>query len=172
MLAGLHVQTNFQMYRQNSEKSLWGGNCPPPPLATLVSTIHFGCILHWTFFFNITENVEKTSEYEYKQDMDRSSQKTACICVKQLSTEQSWVISCGFSWIPIATCNNYIVQSFIVMWSSDLGQTLAYTAQLSTKGTTAVGPVPPFPQKKNHAECETKWTKVNLCPTKKQATHP
>ena len=41
MLAGLHVPTNYQMYRQNSEKALWGGggNCPPaplPPLATLV----------------------------------------------------------------------------------------------------------------------------------------
>ena len=32
MLVGLHVPTNFQMYRQNSEKALWGGgNCPPPP---------------------------------------------------------------------------------------------------------------------------------------------
>ena len=32
MLVGLHVPTNFQMYRQHSEKALWGGdNCPPPP---------------------------------------------------------------------------------------------------------------------------------------------
>ena len=35
MLVGLHVATNFQMYRQNSEKALWGGGgiapCPPPP---------------------------------------------------------------------------------------------------------------------------------------------
>ena len=35
MLVGLHVPTNFQMYRQNSEKALLGGggggNCPPPP---------------------------------------------------------------------------------------------------------------------------------------------
>ena len=33
MLVGLHVPTNFQMYRQNSEKALWGGGefppCPP-----------------------------------------------------------------------------------------------------------------------------------------------
>ena len=42
MLVGLHVPTNFQMYRQNSEKALWGGgggSCPPPPappLATLM----------------------------------------------------------------------------------------------------------------------------------------
>ena len=39
MLVGLHVPTNFQMYRQKSEKALlWGGGgelppCfPPPPL--------------------------------------------------------------------------------------------------------------------------------------------
>ena len=31
MLVGLHVPTNFQMYRQNSEKALLGGNCPPCP---------------------------------------------------------------------------------------------------------------------------------------------
>ena len=36
MLVGLHVPTNFQMYRQNSEKALLGGGgaiapCPPPP---------------------------------------------------------------------------------------------------------------------------------------------
>ena len=42
MHVGLHVPTNFQMYRQNSEKTLWGGGGiaplapPPPPLATLV----------------------------------------------------------------------------------------------------------------------------------------
>ena len=37
MLVGLHVPTNFQMYRQNSEKALLGGGgaiapppCPPP----------------------------------------------------------------------------------------------------------------------------------------------
>ena len=38
MLVGLHVPTNFQMYRQNSDKALLGGggSCPPPPLATLV----------------------------------------------------------------------------------------------------------------------------------------
>ena len=39
MLVGLHVPTNFQMYRQNSEKKHDWGNCPPPPappLATLV----------------------------------------------------------------------------------------------------------------------------------------
>ena len=37
MLVGLHyfVPTNFQMYRQNSENALLGGN-RPPPLATLV----------------------------------------------------------------------------------------------------------------------------------------
>ena len=29
MLVGLHVPTDFQMYRQNSEKALLG--CPPPP---------------------------------------------------------------------------------------------------------------------------------------------
>ena len=31
MLVGLHVPTNFQMYRQNTEKALLGGNCPPCP---------------------------------------------------------------------------------------------------------------------------------------------
>ena len=36
MLVGLHVPTNFQMYRQNSEKALLGGgggggSCPLPP---------------------------------------------------------------------------------------------------------------------------------------------
>ena len=41
MLVGLNVPTNFQMYRQNSEKALLGGgggrNLPPPPrLATLM----------------------------------------------------------------------------------------------------------------------------------------
>ena len=32
MLIGLHVPTNFQMYRQNSKKA-WGAiaPCPPPP---------------------------------------------------------------------------------------------------------------------------------------------
>ena len=32
MLVGSHVPTNFQMYRQKSEKALLGGSCPPPPL--------------------------------------------------------------------------------------------------------------------------------------------
>ena len=31
MLVGLHVPTNFQMYRQKSKKALLGGNCPPAP---------------------------------------------------------------------------------------------------------------------------------------------
>ena len=31
-----HVPTVFHMYRQNSEKALWGAIAPPPPLATLV----------------------------------------------------------------------------------------------------------------------------------------
>ena len=35
MFVGLHVATNFEMYRQNSEKALLGGggggNCPPAP---------------------------------------------------------------------------------------------------------------------------------------------
>ena len=31
MLAGLHVPTNFQLYRHNSEKTLLGGAPPPPP---------------------------------------------------------------------------------------------------------------------------------------------
>ena len=31
MLFGLHVPTNFLMYRQNSEKALLGGLPPPPP---------------------------------------------------------------------------------------------------------------------------------------------
>ena len=43
MLVGLHVATNFEMYRQNSEKTLLGGGgdfppAPPPPLpATLMA---------------------------------------------------------------------------------------------------------------------------------------
>ena len=41
MLIGLHVATNFEMYRQNSEKALLGGgggNCPPAlPPATLMA---------------------------------------------------------------------------------------------------------------------------------------
>ena len=35
ILVGLHVPTNIQLYRQNSEKALGGGAispCPPPPL--------------------------------------------------------------------------------------------------------------------------------------------
>ena len=39
MLVGSHVPTNFQMYRQKSEKALLGGGGelpPPPPLATLM----------------------------------------------------------------------------------------------------------------------------------------
>ena len=38
MLVGLHVATNFEMYRQNSEKALWGGGglLPLPP-ATLMA---------------------------------------------------------------------------------------------------------------------------------------
>ena len=43
MLVGLHVPTNFQMYRQKSEKALLGGGAiappPLPPLATLVGVI-------------------------------------------------------------------------------------------------------------------------------------
>ena len=43
MLVGLHVATNFEMYRQNSEKALWGGgggDCLPAlplPPATLMA---------------------------------------------------------------------------------------------------------------------------------------
>ena len=31
ILVGLHVPTDFQMYRQNSEKALLGAIAPPPP---------------------------------------------------------------------------------------------------------------------------------------------
>ena len=48
MLVGLHVPTNFQIYRQYSEKALLGAvpppplsPPPPPPLATLMGTITF-----------------------------------------------------------------------------------------------------------------------------------
>ena len=55
MLVGSHVPTNFQMYRQKSEKALWGGSCPPlpppppPPLATLMPL----SLLHNIFAPNI-----------------------------------------------------------------------------------------------------------------------
>ena len=48
MLVGLHVPTNFQMYRQKSEKALLGGPPappPPPPLATLMVQCTFS--LRW-----------------------------------------------------------------------------------------------------------------------------
>ena len=45
ILVGLHVPTDFQMYRQNSEKAFFGGiappPCPPPPLATLVPVLYY-----------------------------------------------------------------------------------------------------------------------------------
>ena len=45
ILVGLHVTTDLQMYRQNSEKSIIGRGQlpappPPPPLATLVSRLY------------------------------------------------------------------------------------------------------------------------------------
>ena len=49
MLVGSHVPTNFQMYRQKSEKALLGGGggscppAPPPPLATLMGWARGGC---------------------------------------------------------------------------------------------------------------------------------
>ena len=40
MLVGLHVPTNFQMYQQNSEKALLGGQLPPaPPLSGYASAV-------------------------------------------------------------------------------------------------------------------------------------
>ena len=42
MLVGLHVPTNFQMYRQNSEKALWGGGFPPAPLPLYLATLMAG----------------------------------------------------------------------------------------------------------------------------------
>ena len=67
ILVGLHVPTYFQMYRQNSEKSIMGGNfsllptppAPPPPLATLVAwnsgcftfeimSMHIFTLIAWT----------------------------------------------------------------------------------------------------------------------------
>ena len=42
MLVGLHVPTNFQMYRQKSEKALLGGGggpAPPPPSSGYASAI-------------------------------------------------------------------------------------------------------------------------------------
>ena len=71
MLVGSHVPTNFQMYRQKSEKALLGGGgaaaapAPPPPLATLMSTsswsMTWSCRLIligtpcfvWLFFFSV-----------------------------------------------------------------------------------------------------------------------
>ena len=46
MLAGLHVPTNFQMYRQNSEKALWGGG-GGGPLASLTEFVN-GCRISTT----------------------------------------------------------------------------------------------------------------------------
>ena len=74
MLVGLHVPTNFQMYRQNSEKALLGGLLPPPPppppLATLVKeeTRHWWLRMEtstpsccWTF--------QKTSAFHTKEEL-------------------------------------------------------------------------------------------------------
>ena len=57
MLVGSHVPTNFQMYRQKSEKALLGGGggqLPPPcpPLATLMPTIK-----KIFFFVRLTPNL-------------------------------------------------------------------------------------------------------------------
>ena len=46
MLVGLHVPTNFQMYRQNSEKALLGGGgaiapLPPPPHSGYANVKHY-----------------------------------------------------------------------------------------------------------------------------------
>ena len=43
MLVGLHVPTNFQMYRQKSEKALLGGGGqlpPPPPPSGYANALH------------------------------------------------------------------------------------------------------------------------------------
>ena len=70
MLFGLHVPTNFQMYRQNSEKALLGGgvvNCPPappppPPLATLMCSSYIteidGINKIWVSKFIFSETVD------------------------------------------------------------------------------------------------------------------
>ena len=62
MLVGSYVPTNFQMYRQKSEKALLGGGgggaaappCPPPPpphppLATLMLLIHINLQISVTY---------------------------------------------------------------------------------------------------------------------------
>ena len=55
MLVGSHVPTNFQMYRQNSEKALLGGggSCPPPPppLATLVLPSVSNNYMNWNLIW-------------------------------------------------------------------------------------------------------------------------
>ena len=51
MLVGLHVPTNFQMHRQNSEKALWGGGgqfpppTPPPPATLVISGVNVMVLL-------------------------------------------------------------------------------------------------------------------------------
>ena len=74
MLVGLHVPTNFQMYRQNSEKPLLGGggNCPPPPVppSGYANGMHFYSLMvtsqcshnHWKFSkYRMLEQRTKTN---------------------------------------------------------------------------------------------------------------
>ena len=58
MFVGLHVPTDFQMYRHNSEENIMGrGNCPPLATLVLVMYVLLGlfqqafCGFHWHFLF-------------------------------------------------------------------------------------------------------------------------
>ena len=82
MLVGSHVPTNFQMYRQNSEKALLGGSCPPPPppLATLM-TLYILCM-------HDLLPCESSGNYCHAAQISPTSSRTILTCLTKLIADE------------------------------------------------------------------------------------
>ena len=102
MLVGLHVPTNFQMYRQNSENALLGGGggqlppClpPPPPLATLVF-----CGSKW-FTWDFQEVKGSISHFQhheigYASCDDEIMYKCRLLTRFELQTKTNLILNCS-----------------------------------------------------------------------------
>ena len=74
MFVGLHVPKNFQMYRQNSENTLWGAIAPPPPPPATLVILTSGDAIRRIFLFLLIMMLDSIKGREPYQRMKERAQ--------------------------------------------------------------------------------------------------